>query len=79
MRRPSLPVVALAQDQVAGQVEGQPVGTAAIVAVDRSLPVRGHPVHQRGANVHEQPVAVGMPQRPFSKTEASGKLLRFRA
>ena len=54
-------VVALAHDQPALQVEGQPVGSTAVLAYDVGLVAKNQPEDQTTADVHEKQVAARVP------------------
>ena len=74
------PVVALAHEQATLKVQGHAIGAAAGLANDVGRPASGgHSMDHGGLapQIYEQPVAVGVPQRPLSEHEIGGELLGF--
>ena len=70
-----LPVVPVAHDDPALQVESQPVCAAAVLPYHLGLAAGHQAIDDVDAVVHEQQVAVRMPQRPFGKREPGGQAL----
>ena len=72
-----LPVVPVAHDDPALQVKGQPVGAAAVLSHHLRLAARHQAIDDVDAVVHEQQIAVGVPQGAFGKREPGGQSFRF--
>jgi len=72
------PSVTLAHNQPALQVEGQPIGPVRVLPECLEFAAGGDAEHQASADIHEQPMAVGMPNRSFREHEISGQALGLR-
>src|SRR5262245_129614 len=73
-----LPVIALTDEEPTLQVEGHAVGAAALLADNLRLATGRQSVDEIRTDIHEQPVALRVPDRPFGKHKTGGETFSLR-
>jgi hypothetical protein len=70
-----LAVVSFTHNEPALEVEGQPIGTTTVLADDLCPAAGDQPEDEAATYIHEEQVALGVPERTFSKLKASSQTL----
>src|SRR5262249_37506641 len=73
-----LPVISLTDEEPPLTVERHPVGAAALLSDDLRSTAGHQSIDQVGTDIHEQPIAIRMPQWPFSKDKPGRETLSLR-
>jgi hypothetical protein len=73
-----LPVIPFTDEETPLTIEGHPIRAAALLSDDLWPTSRRQSIDQVRTHINEQPIAIRMPHRSFSKDKPGGETLRLR-